>query len=312
MPKISVVIPVYNVEKYLANCLDSVTNQTYQNLEIICIDDGSTDNSPQILKTFAAKDKRIISIMQKNKGVSAARNAGLQKASGDYIAFIDSDDFVHPQFLEVMLHLLMKNEADVAFCGFVKNKNGQPTANKIFFEDIRFRTITEPLSSVLNHGRYRIKFMVWNGLYKKKLVQHHLFIEGICFEDYPWIVSLMSQNPKTVITNQQLYYYTYNPGSITKTAFTVKKANDYWTGLKYLFEYFKQNKQGLSFLQKRLVPNIFKTQLQLIEKEAKKDDLYAVLAEELYWAKKEKLLSIWHNNWFRLRKYHKIMNNKHS
>ena len=313
MSEISIIVPVYNVEKYLARCLESIINQTYQNLEIICVNDGSTDNSLQILNNYAAKDKRIIVINQENKGLSAARNAGLKRAGGTYVSFIDSDDFVHPQFVEILLYLIKQNQADISVARILKNKTQKniipETINKA---NIHAKIESNPLFSILSHQRYRLRFMVCPALYKTSLIVNHLFIEGIYFEDYPWIISLMSQNPKTVITNQQLYYYTYNPGSITKTAFTVKKANDYWTGLKYLLEHFKQNKQGLSFLKKRLVPNIFKTQLKLIEKETKKDDLYSVLADELYWAKKEKLLSIWHNNWFRLRKYHKIMNNKHS
>ena len=118
--KISIIIPVYNVEKYLHECLDSIINQTFKDLEIICVDDGSTDKSSEILEEYEQKDKRFTVISQPNKGVSAARNRGMQQAKGKYIMFVDSDDYVHPRFYELLLQALKEEGADIAGCDVKK------------------------------------------------------------------------------------------------------------------------------------------------------------------------------------------------
>lgn len=115
-PLISVIIPVYNVEKYLHRCLDSVIEQTYKNLEVILIDDGSTDHSGEICDDYAAKDVRIHVIHQENQGVSAARNKGLDTAKGEYIAFVDSDDYILPEMYAKMLECIIENNVDFCVC----------------------------------------------------------------------------------------------------------------------------------------------------------------------------------------------------
>ena len=112
--KITVIIPVYNVEKFLRTCLDSVINQTYQNLEIICVNDGSTDSSPEILKEYFEKDDRIIIINKENGGLSSARNAGLDAATGEYVAFLDSDDWISKNFCKELLKSIIKTHSDAA------------------------------------------------------------------------------------------------------------------------------------------------------------------------------------------------------
>lgn len=120
-PLISIIVPVYNTAKYLQKCLDSIINQTYSNLEIICVNDGSTDNSLEILQTYAKKDRRIQIITQKNQGLSSARNQGLKHASGQYLTFIDSDDEVKPDFIEKLLTPYQKNpETTLTVCGFLR------------------------------------------------------------------------------------------------------------------------------------------------------------------------------------------------
>ena len=116
--KISVIIPVYNVEKYLRRCLESVINNTYTNLEIICINDGSSDNSLKILNEYAARDSRVVVFSKSNGGLSSARNKGIKKSTGEYITFIDSDDWVHPQFFEILIQSLQNDNTDAAICGF--------------------------------------------------------------------------------------------------------------------------------------------------------------------------------------------------
>ena len=117
-PLISIIIPVYNTAKYLPRCLDSVLKQTYQNLEIIVVDDGSTDNSPKIIKEYATKDNRIKVIHQKNAGLSAARNTGITKATGKYISFVDSDDEISHNMIKKLFDVLQRNNTDISVCSF--------------------------------------------------------------------------------------------------------------------------------------------------------------------------------------------------
>ena len=115
---ISIIVPVYNQEKYLPRCLDSILNQTYKNLEIVCIDDKSTDASAEIIKRYADKDSRVVYYRNTGKGVSSARNYGIEKAKGDYIGFVDSDDFIQPQMYEFMLRAIVENDCEMVACGY--------------------------------------------------------------------------------------------------------------------------------------------------------------------------------------------------
>ena len=124
MNKVSIIIPVYNVQKYLRKCLDSIVNQTFKNIEIIIINDGSSDNSLNICKEYSKKDKRINIINKHNEGVSKARNTGLLYATGEYISFIDSDDWVEQNMIEELYNSITSNKADLCICNFIKeNKN---------------------------------------------------------------------------------------------------------------------------------------------------------------------------------------------
>ena len=123
MTKLSVIIPVYNVEEYLNECLDSITNQTLEGIEIICIDDGSTDNSPNLLKEYQKKDQRIKIITKENGGQATARNLGIKEAHGEYIAFIDSDDFIEPEMLEKLYTKAKNNNLDIAMCKIATYNN---------------------------------------------------------------------------------------------------------------------------------------------------------------------------------------------
>lgn len=146
--KISVIIPVYNTERYLPRCLDSVLSNTYDNLEVICINDGSTDNSINILDNYKVSDERVVVINQKNSGVSAASNAGINVATGEYIAFIDSDDWVHPQYFEILLFAMSCNDSDVAACQYSQVSEESGDLIKLLTykkEDIFCTTVAEAI-----------------------------------------------------------------------------------------------------------------------------------------------------------------------
>lgn len=309
MPLVSVIIPVYNVEKYLHKCLDSVLAQTHANLQIICINDGSTDKSYGILQEYAQKDNRIELINQPNKGLSAARNAGMTRIKGKYCCFLDSDDAWHVDFVKTLLKFRDDTNADIVECDSVKHKLNDKCSSdeNINLNLIKYKVTDTPLDEMIVKNKLKIRFMVWGKLYKTELIKNFNFIEGIFFEDYPWVVSLMTLNPKVCVIDCKLYYYAFNPSSITKNNFTIKKCQDYAKGLKFVYDFFKKHNQDLNFLRKKLIPNIFKTQIKLIKKLNYPDDFTQEFSKQLHWADECGLLSCCYHNLFRYYRYRKIM-----
>lgn len=210
MPKISVIIPVYNVEKYLAECLTSVVNQTFKDIEIICVNDGSTDNSPKILKEFAQKDSRIRIINQENQGLSAARNTGLDVATGEYVSFIDSDDFVRTD-LYADIQKLLPAEL-ICFNA------------KIFPISEKYRTLQnytqcqfdgeQPMEEKLI---LKTNVHVWNKVFRTSIIKENniRFPKGLYFEDFPFVCEYMlSINSVKFFGGKGYYFYRQQPNSI--------------------------------------------------------------------------------------------------
>lgn len=179
-PLISVIIPVYGVEKYISQCLESVINQTYKNLEIIVVNDGTKDRSAEIAKDYAAKDSRIKVYDFKNGGLSVARNRGLEIATGDYISYIDSDDWLDTKMYETLLEAAMKNEADMVKCGIIET-NGA-AEEKITFSDVKIIN-NEQHKAFKNYFKGILWTIACNGLYRCDLAKKVKFPENIVHED---------------------------------------------------------------------------------------------------------------------------------
>lgn len=215
IPVISVIIPVYNVSQYLEKCIKSVQNNTYHNLEIICIDDGSTDESGEILDNLASEDSRIVVIHQHNNGVAAARNAGLNLASGEYVAFIDSDDFIHPRYFESMLRCMIVKAADIVACGCCKfTIVATPELQQ--YQHIPYKRIGA--QSFLNH--YYTRHMIWARLYHRKhLIDIQFATEVGIAEDTLYNLRVINRLEKPVVyeTALPLYYYLTRGNSIVHT-----------------------------------------------------------------------------------------------
>lgn len=238
MPKVSVIIPVYNTEKYLPACLKSVAGQSHSDLEIICINDGSTDDSGQILADYASKDPRFVLITQENQGQGAARNRGIERATGDYILFVDSDDRVHPQAVEILLTVAQKTKAPLAMSdAFLKASKNQEFVWHEAPQTIPFEISKRPVDDMLKK-KYASSF-VWNKLYKKELFQNWRFIEGIKFEDWPLITCLFSEIPFYAVVNVPLYFYNDTNISTIRSPFSSKKMQDYLTGIRFVFHYYQ-------------------------------------------------------------------------
>ena len=234
MPKISVIIPIYNVEKYLSQCLDSVINQTFKDIEIICINDGSTDNSLQILQQYAHKDKRIKIIDQQNQGLSIARNNGISQACCEYISFIDSDDYIHPKFLETLYEAIIQNNCDIAGCNFQKIQ----TKETPLFITTKIKVYNSALDVLLNKKNF-IHFNVWNKLYKKEVIQDIRFAENLYYEDWIFNTQVFAQSNKFAWIPSKLYGYRISNNSIMRSDFNQKKLHDYVKGIEIVAEYFQ-------------------------------------------------------------------------
>ena len=212
---ISLIIPVYNVEKYLARCLDSVINQTFKDLEIICINDGSEDNSLSILQEYSKKDERIRIINQQNAGLSAVRNVGIDVARGKYISFIDSDDWIDFDFCEKLYNSAEKHSADIAVAGIVR-VNGR---RKKYFLRFKKETVSRNLQEKFELCDVPERSYVWNKLYRlDKLRESRLkFLEGRVFEDIIFTPQVLYSLDRLVTVPGTFYYYRKNPNSIVMT-----------------------------------------------------------------------------------------------
>ena len=216
MPKVSVIIPVYNVEKYLSECLDSVINQTLKDIEIICINDGSTDASGAILDEYAKKDKRIKVFSQKNKGLSVTRNSGLQKSTGDLVYFLDSDDYISPYTLEYLINALIKDNSDIAL-GHVKCF-GDVSADILESKQHGF-DYYEKKTGVYKIGldvRKEMSIISCNKLYRKSIIDQFeiRFPEGLINEDEYWLWAYLIHCNTYSFVDENLYFYLQRPSSI--------------------------------------------------------------------------------------------------
>ncbi len=219
---ISVIVPVYNVEKYLPQCIDSILNQTEKNLEIILVDDGSLDNSGKICDEFSKKDDRIVVIHKKNNGLSSARNAGLEIAKGNYIGFVDSDDWLDKSMYEILLKLLKENNSDISCCDFFKTANSDGSIPHIDNEIINSYNNIESLNNFYN-DLYTQTVVAWNKLYKRELFKDISYPVGKIHEDEGTTYKLYYKANKITYTNRPLYYYRITPNSITTSKFNKKR-----------------------------------------------------------------------------------------
>lgn len=222
-PKVSVIVPVFNVQKYLVRCINSLINQSLTNIEILLIDDGSTDNSGTICDEFAKKDNRIIVIHKENGGLSDARNVGLDNANGQYVGFVDSDDFIHKEMYSSLYNALICSDADIAesgYCEFYSIKSlkadveSNPTYSEIYSRE------KAVISTIMDH---KCRTYVWNKLYKKELWDDIRFPYGKLFEDAFTTYKIINKISKLVRLDSKLYFYFQRENSIVSSNFSVKK-----------------------------------------------------------------------------------------
>lgn len=221
-PLISVIVPCYNVEQYLPKCVDTILSQTYSNLEIWLIDDGSPDNSGKICDECAQKDNRIKVIHKKNGGLSDARNVAIDMATGEYITFVDSDDYVSADYIETLYSLCQKYQCKVSVALFQTFQEGaRPEENgKEYYEDCQSST------DAIEQMFYQEKFdtSAWAKLYHRSLFDTGVrYPKGLLYEDLPTTYLLMAAAEKVAFCNRKIYYYLLRPNSIEGSKFSPQK-----------------------------------------------------------------------------------------
>ena len=209
---ISIIVPIYKVEKYLEKCLNSIINQTYKNIEIILIDDGSPDNCGKICDEYAKKDSRIKVFHQENKGVSAVRNFGIKKATGKYIMFIDSDDYVDKTMAEHLYDNLKEYNADISVCGFYFVINGQ---KKRISKKDEIKILSSYNAIKASYNINEIFNILCNKLFKKELFNNIKCPEGRIIEDLFIVYLLLDKSNSIVVSTKPLYYYLKRNSSAT-------------------------------------------------------------------------------------------------
>lgn len=281
--KISIIIPVYNVEKYLPKCLDSIVNQTYKNLEIICVNDESPDGCLKILENYAEKDNRVKIVSQKNQGLSGARNTGAKYVTGDYIMYVDSDDWIEPDTCEIALNKALEQKADLVFWTYTREFENSSVPKKIFDqaeivfdkEDTKnklhrrlFGLYGEELSSPENADSI---VTAWGKLYKAELIINHniefVDTKKIGTEDALFNVYVFGYVKKAVFINKCLNHYRKdNIASLTKTY--KKDLFPQWQNLYNLMQiYIDDNNCGALFqtaLQNRICLSIIGLGLNIL------------------------------------------------
>lgn len=225
LPSISVIVPVYNVEKYLKRCLDSLINQTLKNIEIICINDGSNDNSIKILEEYTQKDDRIIILSQENAGLSAARNSGMEIAKGEYIGFVDSDDWVDLDFYEKLYYAAKNNDCDIAVADFIRE---HPTKKKKRLNITKEEIFEKPEDKYMICKTYR-EGCVWNKIYRTEFLKRIdlKFVVGMYYEDRDFTARSLFYSDKLITVPNTYYRYFVNPKSIVKKGINVIQNEHY-------------------------------------------------------------------------------------
>ena len=218
---VSIIIPVYNLEKYIENCLKSIAAQTYDNLEIICVDDGSTDKSAEIIKRLSASDGRIKYVRQENSGVSAARNRGLDEATGEYIMFVDGDDYLHFQAVELFVGEIEKSGCGMVCAHEIYTPNTDEKMQQITEYKAHDATVEELFDSSTNRCMGK---SVWGKIIRSEAARLSRFPVGISNgEDAFYIINLLDREIGVRCIDKELYYYLNRPNSTVTSRFTMKR-----------------------------------------------------------------------------------------
>jgi len=263
IPKISIIIPVYNVEKYLRECLDSCVNQTLENIEIICVDDCSPDNSIEILREYQIKDSRIKILRHKtNKNLGAARNTGLENATGEYVWFVDSDDYIDTKACQILYDAIKEFDVDMLSFSALKfvdeDKKRQFIYDKYYHQGVQINKIYHPKTNWKELVFSNLNVTAWAYLTKRSFIQNFRFREGIWHEDTDFTPILLTSADSFCYIPYTAYFQRINSESITQTQLSQKRLEDQIAVAESLDKFVQDNKiKKQHFLYKHLNTMIF-------------------------------------------------------
>jgi glycosyltransferase involved in cell wall biosynthesis len=244
-PKISIIVPIYKVEPFLRRCIDSILAQTFTDFELLLIEDGSPDHCPEICDEYAARDPRILVIHKENSGLSDARNAGLAIARGEYIGFVDSDDFIHPQTYELALNAATRYNADITQWAFIEfsDETGDPASLPLSAEPTVLEIVEAPnlAKEYYPKIRYQVNAAVWNKLYVRSIFDNVRFPKNLIYEDYHVVLPTLNAAKKLVLLKEQLYYYYQRSDSIMHETYSPKCFSACMVQNKHLAFFQEQN-----------------------------------------------------------------------
>ncbi|MCL2717308.1 MAG: glycosyltransferase [Lachnospiraceae bacterium] len=293
---ISIIVAIYNIESYLRRCIESIIGQTYQNLEIILVNDGSTDNSGMICDEYAGKDNRIKVIHKKNGGLSDAWNTGLAAVSGDYLGFVDGDDFIEPDMYEKMLGAIIEYQAGLAVCRF--KKWGDKAVNNETTNEIYPLSRAEALEYYISENKqFVIMPSVWSKLFTRGVVEGLSFTIGKTSQDIMYTMAALCQAEKIVYLDN--YLYNYNVGrndSITNKKSTEKRLNVELEPLRKGIEYLKS--RGLDELSDKAAYYFYRRMLfYFIDFKNEKQKKQARQVVKMLKEEQKKIKSVYRNSW---------------
>ena len=246
---ISVIVPVYNVEEYLKECLESIQCQTYSNIEVILVNDGSTDHSQEICERYCQQDPRFHLINQENKGLSGARNRGMTESKGEFITFVDSDDVIKDDMLEQLLKHMTSEEMDIVECWYTNDQKEieipSPENVKIIFQG----NAHEALVSLCKDNIVRLN--AWAKLFRREVILNFPFLEGLFYEDVYGGIGILKHIRKMIKINYIGYYYRVRPGSIMNREFNLKNL-DLFTICDKVEQLYKEDLELLPYIHRRL------------------------------------------------------------
>lgn len=256
-PLVTIIVPVYNVEKYLVRCLDSIVNQTYRNLEIIIVNDGSTDGSGEICRQYAEHDMRIRLFAQENQGLSAARNVGLDHMTGEYIVFVDSDDYISLSFVEVLLAQLMKYHVQMAICGRSAVHEEEDRRGQVYNgRKIECRLLSrDEIYAIMDKPKGWPFVAVWGRIYTRQLFETLRFDFGKINEDEFIYHRIYDQIEMLCYTETPLYYHVHTSNSITRKAGIRRIHPDVIEAFFIRLEYFQKygNKKFIGIMRRKIM-----------------------------------------------------------
>ncbi len=274
-PFFTVIVPVYNVEEYLAECLDSILAQTFNDFELLTVNDGSPDGSLDLLKRYAETDPRLRVIDQPNQGVAVARNNGVNQARGRYIVHVDADDQIHPQLLETSHHFITTYEADaVCFDHLRVAPHTRMPTPSLTPASLRHHVSEAPLPLLRQRHRFRISVMAVMTCCKVELARQYPFLPGIRFDDYPYVAAMVGGIKRCVSLRAPLYGYTVRPGSVMMTHCSTNHIMHHRRALLFIADTYTPEPEKLAIITPIIYPELLKQIGNAIFRTAPQDEAW--------------------------------------